>query len=119
MRRAGKLNLTRIVLAAFLTGQLATLPFSIVGGACALAVTLAFVRFSSPNRVRLAAMAAAVAHNIGQIAVAVAVTGTPEIAFYLPVLLVAGIATGTVAQAVLDRIPHAHATADRGKRVRA
>ena len=80
----------RIVLAAFLTGQLATLPFSIVGGACALAVTLAFVRFSSPNRVRLAAMAAAVAHNIGQIAVAVAVTGTPEIAFYLPVLLVAG-----------------------------
>lgn len=112
----------RIVLAAFLTGQLATLPFSIVGGACALAVTLAFVRFSSPNRVRLAAMAA-VAHNIGQIAVAVAVTGTPEIAFYLPVLLVAGIAagfaTGTVAQAVLDRIPHAHATADRGKRVRA
>ena len=27
----------RIVLAAFLTGQLATLPFSIVGGACALA----------------------------------------------------------------------------------
>ena len=109
----------RIVLAAFLTGQLATLPFSIVGGACALAVTLAFVRFSSPNRVRLAAMAAAVAHNIGQIAVA----GTPEIAFYLPVLLVAGIAagfaTGTVAQAVLDRIPHAHATADRGKRVRA
>ena len=113
----------RIALAAFLTGQLATLPFSIVGGACALAVTLAFVRFSSPNRVRLAAMAAAVAHNIGQIAVAVAVTGTPEIAFYLPVLLVAGIAagfaTGTAAQAVLDRIPHAHATADRGKRVRA
>ena len=36
----------RIVLAAFLTGQLATLPFSIVGGACALAVTLAFVRFT-------------------------------------------------------------------------
>ncbi|MFR1638598.1 MAG: hypothetical protein ACLSVD_05120 [Eggerthellaceae bacterium] len=61
-----------------MTGQLATLPFSIVGGACALAVTLAFVRFSSPNRVRLAAMAAAVAHNIGQIAVAVAVTGTPR-----------------------------------------
>lgn len=113
----------RIVLAAYLTGQLATLPFSIVGGACALAVTLAFARFSSSDRVRLAAMAAAVAHNIGQIAVAVAVTGTPEIAFYLPVLLVAGVAagfaTGTVAQAVLDRIPHAHATADRGKRVRA
>ena len=30
----------RIVLAAYLTGQLATLPFSIVGGACALAVAM-------------------------------------------------------------------------------
>lgn len=102
----------RIVLAAFLTGQLATLPFSLVGGACALAVTLAFVRFSSAERVRLCAMAAAVAHNIGQIAVAVVVTGTPEIAFYLPVLLVAGTVagflTGTVAQAVLERLPHPH-----------
>ena len=87
-----------------------------LGAASALAANPAALAY-------LAAMAAAVAHNIGQIAVAVAVTGTPEIAFYLPVLLVAGVAagfaTGTVAQAVLDRIPHAHATADRGKRVRA
>lgn len=110
----------RIVLAAFLTGQLATLPFSLVGGACALAVTLAFVRFSSADRVRLAAMVAAVAHNIGQIAVAVVVTGTPEIAFYLPVLLVAGVVagflTGTVAQAVLNRLPRPREAGSRAKR---
>ncbi|MBC5585877.1 Gx transporter family protein [Eggerthella sp. NSJ-70] len=113
----------RIVLAAFLTGQLATLPFSLVGGACALAVTLLFVRFSSTERVRLCAMVAATAHNIGQIAVAVAVTGTPEIAFYLPVLLVTGVVagflTGTVATAVLDRLPHPRAAAARARRVRA
>ena len=51
-----------------------TLPSTVVSGQVTrqvlLAVTLAFVRFSSPNRVRLAAMAAAVAHNIGQIAAA-------------------------------------------------
>lgn len=98
----------RIVLAAFLTGQLATLPFSMVGGACALAVTLAFVRFSSPDHARLTAMAAAIAHNIGQVAVAVVVTATPLVALYLPALLVAGcvagFATGTVAQAVLLRL---------------
>lgn len=112
----------RIVLAAFLTGQLATLPFSLVGGVCALAVTLAFVRFSSMERVRLCAMIAAVAHNIGQIAVAVVVTGTPEIAFYLPVLLVAGVVagflTGTIAQAVLDRLPHPRAAAVRARQAR-
>lgn len=109
----------RIVLAAFLTGQLATLPFSLAGGACALAVTLAFVRFSSMERVRLCAMAAAVAHNIGQIAVAIVVTGTPEIAFYLPVLLMVGVGagflTGTVAQTVLERLPHSSAVPVRAR----
>lgn len=101
--------LVRIVLAAMLTGQLATLPFSLAGGALALVVTVAFVHFSSSDRVRLAAMAAAVAHNVGQIAVAVLVTATPAIAFYLPVLLltglVAGFLTGSVADAVLRRVP--------------
>lgn len=105
--------LVRIVLAAMLTGQLATLPFSLVGGALALAVTLALARFSSLDRVRLTAMAAAVAHNVGQIAVAVALTATPAIAFYLPVLLVAGLAagflTGTVADAVFKRVPRPNA----------
>lgn len=112
----------RIVLAAFLTGQLATLPFSLVGGGLALMVTLEFVRFSSPQHVRLCAMAAAVAHNIGQISVAVAVTGTPAIAFYLPVLLVAGVVTGfltgTLATSVLDRmpLPREAATREEGAR---
>lgn len=98
----------RIMLAAMLTGQLATLPFSLAGGACALAVTLAFARFSPVDRLRLCAMVAAAAHNAGQIAVAVAVTGTPAIVWYLPILLATGVAsgylTGTVAVTVLGRV---------------
>ena len=113
----------RIVLAALLTGQLATLPFSLAGGACALAVTLGFVRFSSPERVRLCAMAAAVTHNVGQIAVAVVVTGTPAVAFYLPVLLVAGTVagflTGTVAATVLARLPQPKRLVVREEQARA
>lgn len=101
----------RIVLCAVVAGQLAALPFSLVGGICALVVTLAFARWGARSRVRLCCMAAAVAHNCGQIAVAVALTATPQIAFYLPILLVVGTATGfitgTLAAAVLRRIPHA------------
>ena len=101
----------RVVLTAMLAGQLAALPFSLVGGGCALAVTLAFVRFSSPERMRLCCMAAAVAHNCGQMAVAVALTSTLQIAFYLPILLVvgtvAGYLTGTLASAALGRLPRA------------
>ncbi|WP_080802417.1 Gx transporter family protein [Arabiibacter massiliensis] len=101
--------LVRVVLAAALTGQLAALPFSLAGGALALAVTLAFARLAPPAYIRLCSMAAAVAHNAGQIGVAVLLTATPEIALYLPILMVAGLATGfvtgTVADAVFARLP--------------
>ena len=106
----------RIVLAAVVTGQLAALPFSIAGGACALAVTLAFARLASPERLRLCAMAAAVAHNVGQMAVAVALTGTPAVALYLPPLLIAGVIagylTGTLAAQVLERLSRLPAAPD-------
>lgn len=105
----------RIVLAAVLTGQLATLPFSLVGGACALVVTLLFAQFASSDKIRLCTMAAAVAHNVGQMAVAVALTGTPAVALYLPPLLIVGVIagylTGTLASTVLERVPQPHRTA--------
>lgn len=101
--------LTRVVLTAVVTGQLAALPFSLAGGLCALVVTLAFARFASSDYLRLCSMVSAVAHNIAQIGVAVALTATPQIAYYLPFLLVVGLITGfltgTVAAAVYARVP--------------
>ena len=41
-------------------------------------------------------VAGGVAHNIGQIAVAVVLTDTPGLWWYLPVLLVAGTLAGTL-----------------------
>lgn len=105
----------RIVLAAVLTGQLTTLPFSLVGGACALVVTLLFARFAFSDKIRLCTMAAAVAHNVGQMAVAVALTSTPAVALYLPPLLIVGVIagylTGTLASTVLERVPQPRGTA--------
>lgn len=100
--------LVRVVLASALTGQLAALPFGLAGGGLALLVTLAFARFAPPAYIRLCSMAAAVVHNVGQIGVAILLTATPQIAFYLPVLLITGLATGfvtgTVAAAVFARV---------------
>ena len=116
---AAAVFLVRAILAAFLTGQLSTLPFSLVGGGLALVVTIAFVRLASTDRARLCSMAAAVAHNVGQVGVAVALTATPQIALYLPVLLVVGLVTGfltgTVAAALLERVPAAYRLERRPK----
>ena len=52
----------------------------------------------------------AIFHNIGQILVAIALTRTPGLVAYLPVLLVSGILTGaftgTAAQALVGRMEH-------------
>lgn len=98
----------RIVLTAIATGQLSALPFSLIGGGCALLVTLAFARIRSLDSVRLCSMCAAVAHNIGQVAVAVLLTTTDALIVYLPPLLVVGAVcgfiTGALAKAVLERL---------------
>lgn len=98
----------RIILTAIATGQFTALPFSLAGGACALIVTLAFAHTPSLDKVRLCSLCAACAHNIAQVGVAVIVTATPQIVFYLPALLVSGLVTGfitgTIAKALLKRI---------------
>lgn len=108
---AAAVLVVRVVLASLLTGQLAALPFSLAGGACAYLVIVAFARFGGAGSIRLASMAAGAAHNIGQVAVAAVLTATPEIAVYLPVLLVTGTAagflTGTLADAILKHLPKA------------
>ena len=53
-------------------------------------------------------MLGGVTHNIGQIAVAAVLMGTYRIAYYLPVLLVAGLVTGLLiglaAKPVVNRL---------------
>ncbi len=48
-------------------------------------------------------------HNIGQISVAALMMGTTRIAYYLPVLLIAGLVTGfligTASKLIIERLP--------------
>ena len=55
----------------------------------------------------MAGCAGAIAHSVGQMVVAVLVTGTPAIAVYLPALIfcsiITGIFTGLCAQILVNR----------------
>ena len=50
--------------------------------------------FISRKHIWVMSIFGALGHNAGQLAVAVFVSGTPSIAFYAPVLILAGIITG-------------------------
>ncbi len=81
--------------------------YSAAGGICAIAVTMLLRRILSQKQLWVAGCLGAIAHSVGQMAMAVFVTGTPAIAVYLPIMIacgiVAGLFTGLCAQLLVNR----------------
>lgn len=98
----------RILLGSVVAGNLSTLMYSAAGGLLCLVAMLGLRRALTEKQLWVASVIGAAAHNTGQIAVAVAVTRTPALWAYLPVLLmsgmIAGLFTGLCAQALVNRM---------------
>ena len=97
----------RIFLGAVFAGNFSTIFYSAAGGALAILVTIALKRLLTNKQLWVAGALGAVAHSIGQMAMAVALTATPGLVVYLPVMIVCsiitGIFTGLCAQLILNR----------------
>jgi heptaprenyl diphosphate synthase len=91
---AAMVSFGRILLGGFVTGGFSALIYSLAGGAASFAVMAAAYRKMGARRAFITGAIGGAAHNLAQIAVAAAVTETPEIFAYLPVLLVSGVITG-------------------------
>ena len=93
--KEGAMILTaRIFLGAVFAGNFSTIFYSAAGGACAILVTIGLKRILTKNQLWVAGALGAVAHSIGQMTVAVAMTGTPGLLVYLPVMILCGVITG-------------------------
>ena len=85
----------RIFLGAVFAGNFSTIFYSAAGGACAIAVTILLRRVLTKKQLWVAGALGAVAHSIGQIAMAVLLTSTPGLIAYLPVMIAVSIVTGS------------------------
>ncbi len=98
----------RILLGSLFAGQAMSLLYSLAGGLLCFVVMLLLKKILTRNQIWVASVIGAIFHNIGQILVAIVVTGTPAIVSYLPVLLLSGIAaglfTGFAAQTFIHRM---------------
>ena len=105
---AAMILIARILLGSMFGGGLMSLAYSLAGGLLCLLVTLVLRRILTNRQIWVAGVMGAIAHNIGQILVAIIVTGTPSIVTYLPVLMISGVITGLFtglsAQAVVNRM---------------
>ena len=85
----------RIFLGAVFAGNFSTIFYSAAGGALAIAVTIGLRKILTKKQLWVAGALGAVAHSIGQMAMAVLLTGTPGLIVYLPVMIAVSIVTGT------------------------
>ena len=106
--REGALVLfVRVFLGAVFAGNFSTIFYSAAGGALAILVTIFLKKLLTKKQLWVAGVCGAIAHSIGQMAMAIALTATPTLALYLPVMIaisiVTGAFTGLCAQFLLNR----------------
>ena len=84
----------RIFLGAVFAGNFSTIFYSAAGGACAIGVTILLRKILTKKQLWVAGVLGAIAHSIGQMAMADALTSTPGLVVYLPVMIVVSMLTG-------------------------
>ena len=107
-RDACIISLVRVFLVFLLFGNGAGLAYSVVGAALSLALMGLLKKTGKFSSVGVS-VAGGVAHNAGQILVAMVLLETARLAWYLPVLwvsgTVAGVLIGIVAGVLVERVP--------------
>ena len=97
----------RIFLGAVFGGNFSTVFYSAAGGFCAIILTVGLRKILNNRQLWVAGALGAVGHSIGQMAMAIALTRTPYLAIYLPVMIAVSIVTGSFtglcAQLLLNR----------------
>ena len=107
-KEAAALSLVRVVLVSLLFGSVGAMLYSLAGAVLSLAVMELLRRIDRFSTVGIS-VAGGVAHNAGQILMAMLILQTKQLLGYLPVLAVSGIAggvlTGLAAALLIRRIP--------------
>ena len=107
-KEAAALSLVRVVLVSLLFGSVGAMLYSLAGAVLSLAVMALLRRIDRFSTVGIS-VAGGVAHNAGQILMAMLILQIKQLLGYLPVLAVSGIAggvlTGLAAALLIRRIP--------------
>lgn len=86
--------IVRIILASIFAGQMMSFAYSLSGGLLCFLVMSIINRLLQKKYVFITSMFGALAHNVGQILIAIVITGSLSILMYLPLLIISGLVTG-------------------------
>ena len=94
-KEAAAVLFVRIFLGAVFAGNFSTIFYSGAGGLCAILVTILSRKILTKKQLWIAGVLGAIAHSVGQMAMAIAITQTVGLIAYLPVMIAASIVSGT------------------------
>lgn len=107
-QRALGISILRIFLAGFLFGNPMTIVYSLAGGILSLLVMVMLKKIKGFSAIGIS-VGGGVAHNLGQLTVAVLLMENAKIYYYAPVLLItgtiAGIAIGVLTGVLVKKLP--------------
>lgn len=95
VKEAFILSMVRIILVGFTFRDPSTLLFSFAGGILSL-ISMAIIKKSKLFSMVGVSIIGGIAHNMGQIIVAIFYVNNPSLIYYFPVLLVSGVVSGTL-----------------------
>ena len=106
-KEAAAILFVRIFLGAIFSGQFGTIFYSAAGGLLAWLTAIGLKQVLTKKQIWVAGCLGAIAHSIGQMIVAVLLTGTPGLVIYLPIMILCsvmtGLFTGLCAQLLVNR----------------
>ena len=107
-KEACAVSFVRVFLVSMLFGSMGALLYSAAGAVLSIAVMILLRRIDCFSTVGVS-VAGGIAHNAGQIFMAMAILETKQLISYLPILTVSGVAggilTGIAASALIKRVP--------------
>lgn len=108
-KEAMLLSIVRILLAGFMFSNLFSILYSFAGGILSL-IVMTVLKKTETFSVIGVSIAGGVAHNMGQLVIAMLVVETYRVGYYFPVLLITGMVTGmligVISNEVLKRMIH-------------
>ncbi len=101
-------SIIRIVLSGFLFGNLFSILYSLAGGMLSMTV-MSLLKKTGVFSCVAVSMFGGVAHNLGQLIVAIFLVSNLNLMYYFPILLLSGLVTGFVigllSREILKRVP--------------
>lgn len=103
VKSAAVINLIRIVIIGIMFGNVLSVGFSIAGAVLSMIVMVFIKKIKGVSMIGVS-VCGGVAHNLGQIAAAAAITTVYSLLYYIPFLIIGGIITGIIVGMVADII---------------